>query len=99
MERLGTDYIDLYQLHFWARPIDLALAARDVSRSSCRRPDPHVRLEHRRSRCRAGFSRLRGCGVVQQGLSVLDDGNPELLALCERSTSPASTAGLSAWAF
>ena len=29
------------------------------------------------------FSTLPGCGVVQQGLSVLDDANPELLALCE----------------
>jgi aryl-alcohol dehydrogenase-like predicted oxidoreductase len=29
------------------------------------------------------FSSLPGCSVVQQGLSVLDDANPELLALCE----------------
>ena len=29
------------------------------------------------------FATSPGCGVVQQGLSVLDDTNPELLALCE----------------
>ncbi len=29
------------------------------------------------------FSTLPGCGVVQQGLSVLDDSNPELLGVCD----------------
>jgi aryl-alcohol dehydrogenase-like predicted oxidoreductase len=29
------------------------------------------------------FSTLPGCGVVQHGLSVLDDDNPEMLSICD----------------
>jgi aryl-alcohol dehydrogenase-like predicted oxidoreductase len=84
LQRLGTDYIDVYQLHVGSLTLARALEARDVL-------DDLVAAGKIRT---YGWSTDRvdvirpfatspGCGVVQHGLSVLDDTNPEMLALCE----------------
>ena len=84
LRRLDTDYVDVYQLHVGGLALARALEARDVL-------DDLVAAGKIRT---YGWSTDRvdvirpfatspGCGVVQQGLSVLDDTNPELLALCE----------------
>jgi aryl-alcohol dehydrogenase-like predicted oxidoreductase len=83
LERLDTDYIDVYQLHVWGLSIERALEARDVLEG----------LVKEGKICTYGwstdrtdavkvFSTSQNCGTVQQQLSVLD-GNMELLALCE----------------
>ena len=84
LQRLETDYIDVYQLHVWGLSVNRALDARDVLEQLV--ADGLIRTygwsTDRTDAVRA-FSSLPGCSVVQQGLSVLDDANPELLALCE----------------
>jgi aryl-alcohol dehydrogenase-like predicted oxidoreductase len=84
LERLQTDYIDVYQLHVWGLSLDRALDARDVLEQLVRQG---LIRTYGWSTDRADavrqFSALPGCGVVQQGLSVLDDDNPELLAVCD----------------
>ena len=84
LERLGTDYVDVFQLHVWGLGIERALEARAVLEELV--AEGRIRTygwsTDRVDAVRA-FSTLPGCGVVQQGLSVLDDANPELLALCE----------------
>jgi aryl-alcohol dehydrogenase-like predicted oxidoreductase len=84
LERLGTDYVDVFQLHVWGLAVERALEARDVLEELV--AEGRIRTygwsTDRVDAVRA-FSTLPGCGVVQQGLSVLDDANPELLALCE----------------
>jgi aryl-alcohol dehydrogenase-like predicted oxidoreductase len=84
LERLGTDYVDVYLLHVWGLALNRALATRDVLEElvaegkvrtygwSTDRPDA---IE--------AFSTGPGCGVVEQELNVLS-GNGELLALVER---------------
>jgi aryl-alcohol dehydrogenase-like predicted oxidoreductase len=84
LRRLGTDYVDVYQLHVGGLSLARALEVRDVL-------DDLVAVGKVRT---YGWSTDRldvirpfatspGCGVVQQGLSVLDDANPALLELCE----------------
>ena len=84
LQRLETDYIDVYQLHVGDLSIARALEARDVLEALV--SEGLIRTygwsTDRTDAVRA-FSTLPGCGVVQQGLSVLDDDNPELLSLCE----------------
>jgi aryl-alcohol dehydrogenase-like predicted oxidoreductase len=84
LQRLETDYIDVYQLHVWGLSVNRALDARGVLEQLV--ADGLIRTygwsTDRTDAVRA-FSSLPGCSVVQQGLSVLDDANPELLALCE----------------
>ena len=84
LDRLGTDYVDVYLLHVWGLTLDRALATRDVLEElvaegkvrtygwSTDRPDA---IE--------AFSTGPGCGVVEQELNVLT-GNGELLSLVER---------------
>jgi aryl-alcohol dehydrogenase-like predicted oxidoreductase len=84
LQRLETDYIDVYQLHVWGLSINRAVDARDVLEQLV--ADGLIRTygwSTDRSDAVRAFSSLPGCSVVQQGLSVLDDANPELLALCE----------------
>jgi aryl-alcohol dehydrogenase-like predicted oxidoreductase len=83
LRRLGTDYIDVYQLHVWGLSIDRALEAREVLESLIKagKIRTYGWSTDRTDAVRA-FSTSRNCGVVQQQLSVLD-GNLELLALCE----------------
>lgn len=84
LKRLGTDYIDVYQLHVWGLTLERALEVRHVLEElvqagkirtygwSTDRPDA---VE--------AFATSPRCGVVQQQLNVFD-GNLELLALCEQ---------------
>ena len=84
LHRLDTDYVDVYQLHVGGLSIDRALEARDVLEELV--TEGLIRTygwsTDRADAVRA-FSTLPGCGVVQQGLSVLDDADPELLEICE----------------
>jgi aryl-alcohol dehydrogenase-like predicted oxidoreductase len=84
LKRLDSDYIDVYQLHVGGLAIDRALDARDVLEQLV--SDGLIRTygwsTDRADAVRA-FSTLRGCGVVQQGLSVLDEADPALLAICD----------------
>jgi aryl-alcohol dehydrogenase-like predicted oxidoreductase len=82
--RLGTDYIDVYQLHVWGLSIERALDVRDaldalVAAGTIR---TYGWSTDRADAVRT-FATSDGCSVVQQGLSVLDDSNDELLQLCE----------------
>jgi len=83
LRRLGTDYIDVYQLHVWGLTIERALEVREVLEELVQ--EGKIRTygwsTDRVDAVRA-FSTSPRCGVMQQQLSVLD-GNLELLALCE----------------
>jgi aryl-alcohol dehydrogenase-like predicted oxidoreductase len=84
LKRLESDYIDVYQLHVWGLELDRALEARDVLEQLV--AEGLIRTygwSTDRADAVREFSTLPGCGVVQQGLSVLDDDNAELLAICE----------------
>ena len=85
LRRIGTDYIDVYQLHVWGLLIARALEVRDVLDELV--GEGTIRTygwsTDRADAVRA-FATSPGCAVVQQGLSVLDDPNAELLALCEQ---------------
>jgi aryl-alcohol dehydrogenase-like predicted oxidoreductase len=82
--RLDSDYIDVYQLHVWGLSVDRSLEVRDeldalVAAGTIR---TYGWSTDRADAVRA-FATSPGCSVVQQGLSVLDDSNPDLLRLCE----------------
>jgi aryl-alcohol dehydrogenase-like predicted oxidoreductase len=83
LERLGTDYVDVYQLHVWGLEIERALEVRQVLDELVQ--EGKIRTygwsTDRMDAVRA-FSTSPACSVVQHQLSVLD-GNLELLALCE----------------
>jgi aryl-alcohol dehydrogenase-like predicted oxidoreductase len=84
LKRLGTDYIDLYQLHVWGLVIERALEVRDILEDLVKQGKIRAygwstdRLDAIKA-----FSTSPKCSTVQQQLSVLD-GNMELLALCEK---------------
>jgi aryl-alcohol dehydrogenase-like predicted oxidoreductase len=85
LRRLDTDYIDVYQLHVWGLSIERALAARDVLERLV--AEGLIRTygwSTDRASAVEAFSTSQGCAVVQQGLTVLDDSDGELLTLCER---------------
>jgi aryl-alcohol dehydrogenase-like predicted oxidoreductase len=84
LKRLGTDYIDVYQLHVWGLSIERALGAcegleRLIKAGKIRT----YGWSTDRTDAIQAFSTSLNCGVVQQQLSVLD-GNVALLALCEQ---------------
>jgi len=83
LNNLGTDYIDLYQLHVWGLSIERALPARDLLEEFVK--EGKIRTygwsTDRTDAVRA-FSTGSNCGAVQQQLNIFD-GNMELLALCE----------------
>jgi len=84
LQRLGTEYIDVYQLHVWGLSIPRALEARDVLEQLV--AEGLIRTygwSTDRADALREFSTLPGCGVIQQSLSVLDNADPALLALCE----------------
>jgi len=86
LKRLDTDYIDVYQLHVWGLAIDRALEVRDVLEDLV--ADGLIRTygwSTDRADALRTFSTSPRCGVIQQGLSVLDDADPVLLRLCEQS--------------
>ena len=84
LQRLDTDYVDVYQLHVGSLTLPRALEARDVLDElvAAGKVRTYGWSTDRTDVIRP-FATSPGCGVVQQGLSVLDDTNPELLALCE----------------
>ncbi len=84
LKRLGTDYIDVYQLHVWGLSIERALEACEGLEGLIK--TGKIRTygwSTDRTDAVKAFSISPNCGVVQQQLSVLD-GNLDLLALCEQ---------------
>lgn len=84
LRRLGTDHLDVYQLHVWGLSIDRALEARDVLDALV--DEGKIRTygwSTDRADALRAFSTHPGCGVIQQGLSVLDEDDPALLDLCD----------------
>jgi aryl-alcohol dehydrogenase-like predicted oxidoreductase len=88
LRRLGTDYIDVYQLHVWGLAIERALEAREVLEELVKEGKIRTygwstdRTDAIRAFVSTPDGQAQNCAVVQQQLSVLD-GNTELLALCE----------------
>ena len=83
LSNLGTDYVDLYQLHVGALAIDRALQVRDELEQFV--AGGKIRAygwSTDRTDAAAAFSGGPGCASVQQQLNIFD-GNMELLALCE----------------
>jgi aryl-alcohol dehydrogenase-like predicted oxidoreductase len=83
LKRLGTDYIDVYQLHVWGLALERALEVRNILEQLV--AEGKIRTygwSTDRTDAVKAFSTAPNCGVVQQQLSILD-GNMELLALCE----------------
>jgi aryl-alcohol dehydrogenase-like predicted oxidoreductase len=83
LKNLGTDFIDLYQLHVWGLSIERALPVRDLLEEFVK--EGKIRTygwsTDRTDAVRA-FSSGPNCGAVQQQLNIFD-GNMKLLALCE----------------
>jgi len=83
LRNLGTDYIDLYQLHVWGLSIERSLLVRDQLEEFVK--EGKIRTygwSTDRTDAVEAFSTLPNCGAVQQQLNIFD-GNMELLALCE----------------
>jgi aryl-alcohol dehydrogenase-like predicted oxidoreductase len=84
LRRLGTDYIDVYQLHGGSYPAERAIAVRDaleelVAQGKIRAygwSTDHV------DRARV-FAEGQHCATIQFSLSVFHD-NPEMRALCDK---------------
>jgi aryl-alcohol dehydrogenase-like predicted oxidoreductase len=84
LRRLGTDYIDLYQLHVWDYPAVPAVALREVLEDLVR--EGKIRtygwstdsVELARV-----FAEGKHCAAIQHDLNVVLDA-PEMLALCEQ---------------
>jgi aryl-alcohol dehydrogenase-like predicted oxidoreductase len=84
LQRLGSDYVDVYQLHIWGLTIERALQVRNVLEELVQ--EGKVRTygwSTDRTDAVEAFSTSQNCGVVQQQLNIFD-GNQELLALCEK---------------
>jgi aryl-alcohol dehydrogenase-like predicted oxidoreductase len=83
LRRLGTDYIDLYQLHVWDYPLDLAVEVRETLEALVR--EGKIRsygwstdsVEAARV-----FAEGEHCAAIQHDLNVVRDA-PEMLALCQ----------------
>ncbi len=83
LRRLGTDYIDVYQLHVWGLPLEEAFKVREILEALV--DEGKIRTygwSTDRTDAVAEFATLPNCAVVQQQFSVLD-GNNDLLALAE----------------
>jgi aryl-alcohol dehydrogenase-like predicted oxidoreductase len=83
LQRLGMDYVDIYQLHIWGLKIERALEVRDELEKLVQggKVRTYGWSTDRTDAVRA-FSTSPNCGVVQQQLNIFDV-NLELLALCE----------------
>ncbi len=84
LRRLGTDYVDVFQLHIWGLEIERALPVRDVLEQLV--AEGKIRTygwSTDRVDAIEAFSTLPACGVVQQNLNIFD-GSAELLALAEK---------------
>ncbi|NTU84067.1 MAG: aldo/keto reductase [Chloroflexales bacterium] len=83
LRRLGTDYIDLFQLHVWDYPAEPAVALREVLEGLVQ--EGKIRaygwstdsVELARV-----FAEGEHCAAIQHDLNVVLDA-PEMLALCE----------------
>ncbi len=84
LKNLGTDHIDLYQLHTWGLSIERALQVRDQLEEFVKEGviQTYGWSTDRTDAVKA-FSSLPNCGAVQQQLNIFD-GNMELLVLCEQ---------------
>ena len=84
LRRLGTDYVDVFQLHVGGLRIERALEVRDVLEGLVQ--DGTIRTygwSTGQVDAVRRFAEGPGCGVVQHGLSVLDRGEEAMLGLCE----------------
>jgi aryl-alcohol dehydrogenase-like predicted oxidoreductase len=84
LRRLGTDYIDLYQLHVWDYPVDRAHEVRDVLEALVR--EGKIRAygwSTDSPELARVFAEGEHCAAIQHDLNVIMDA-PEMLALCEK---------------
>lgn len=83
LRRLGTDYVDVYQLHVWGYDIDKSLEIRDLLEEFVK--EGKIRCygwsTDRPDAVRA-FAERENCSVVQQQLNIFD-GVDEVLEICE----------------
>jgi len=85
LRRLGTDYIDLYQLHIWSLPQEEAEEAAGALEN--RRREGKIRAYGWSTDdldCARLFATRPGCSAIEHDLNVLDDA-PELIQLCEQN--------------
>jgi aryl-alcohol dehydrogenase-like predicted oxidoreductase len=84
LRRLDTDYIDLFQLHVWDYPIELAVDLRKVLETLVR--DGKIRAygwSTDSAELARVFAEGENCAAIQHDLNVILDA-PEILALCEQ---------------
>jgi aryl-alcohol dehydrogenase-like predicted oxidoreductase len=82
LRRLGTDYIDLFQLHVWDYPIDRAAELRETLEGLVREGKIRGYAWSTDDPKRAqAFAEGEHCTAVQHDLNVILDA-PEMLALC-----------------
>jgi aryl-alcohol dehydrogenase-like predicted oxidoreductase len=83
LRRLGTEYIDLYQLHWGDCPDEQAREVRDTLETLVQAGKIRAYGWSTDSPDRAAvFAEGQNCVAVQHQMNVLDD-NPALIALCE----------------
>jgi aryl-alcohol dehydrogenase-like predicted oxidoreductase len=84
LRRLGTETIDLYQLHIWSMPPaesdEVAGALEELLRAGKIRAYGWSTDD---LECARRFAQHPGCTAIEHELNVFDDA-PELLALCEQ---------------
>jgi aryl-alcohol dehydrogenase-like predicted oxidoreductase len=84
LRRLGTDYIDLFQLHVWDYPAESAVAVRNELEALVREGKIRAYGWSTDSPELARiFAEGEHCAAVQHDLNVIQDA-PEMLALCEQ---------------
>lgn len=82
LDRLGTDYIDLYQLHLSDAPLESAAELRDACEEFVREGLIRTYAWSTDDPERAAFfAEGEHCAAVQHACNVLEDA-PEMLALC-----------------
>jgi aryl-alcohol dehydrogenase-like predicted oxidoreductase len=84
LRRLGTDYIDLFQLHVWDYPVGPAIELREVLEGMVREGKIRAYGPSTDSLELAQvFAEGEHCAAIQHDLNVIMDA-PEMLTLCER---------------
>jgi aryl-alcohol dehydrogenase-like predicted oxidoreductase len=84
LKRLGTDYIDLFQLHVWDFPAERAVDMREALEGLV--PEGKIRAygwSTDNPQLAQIFAQGEHCAAIQHDLNVILDA-PEMLALCER---------------
>jgi aryl-alcohol dehydrogenase-like predicted oxidoreductase len=85
LQRLGTDYLDVYHLHIWSLPHEEAEEAAGALEGL--RRDGKIRAYAWSTDdldCARLFAGQPGCTAIQHDLNVLDDA-PDLIELCEQN--------------